>query len=284
MSFLSLSLILLHFFAVSAVVSSPPPPPPGYELIDELSDEFDGTTLDPSKWMDKSPGWPGRAPGLFDAANVIVSNGSLQLWARAAKRNDSWPAGFDNYTTSAVHSIATQHQGYFTIRWRTASSGISSSWWFHDNSNGSWTEIDVFESTGVTNPAKNGANASLLVSHTHIFTLPNVSTPELPAKCACTERPVGSSPCSNQAIFALPGGEAIDAAWHTASVNWTDVSVQIYLDGALVNTLASTCLGQAIGMDFDRETMPGWMSLPDPATLPDRPFEVDYVRSYRRVI
>lgn len=37
---------------------------------------------------------------------------------------------------------------------------------------------------------------------------------------------------------------------------------------------------QAIGMDFDRETMPGWMALPDPATLPDAPFEVDYVRSW----
>ena len=35
-------------------------------------------------------------------------------------------------------------------------------------------------------------------------------------------------------------------------------------------------------MDFDRETMPGWMVLPDPATLPDRPFEIDYVRAWRR--
>jgi hypothetical protein len=33
-------------------------------------------------------------------------------------------------------------------------------------------------------------------------------------------------------------------------------------------------------MNFDRETMPGWMALPDPATLPDQPFLIDYVRSY----
>jgi hypothetical protein len=42
-------------------------------------------------------------------------------------------------------------------------------------------------------------------------------------------------------------------------------------------------LVEAIGMDFDRETMPGWMALPDPETLPDRPFAVDYVRSWRKL-
>jgi hypothetical protein len=54
----------------------------------------------------------------------------------------------------------------------------------------------------------------------------------------------------------------------------------VFLDGALVNVIPSPCLGEAIGMDFDRETMPGWMALPDPSTLPDVPFEVDYVRSW----
>lgn len=43
-------------------------------------------------------------------------------------------------------------------------------------------------------------------------------------------------------------------------------------------------LVEEIAMDFDRETMPGWMALPDPATLPDLPFEIDYVRSWRHVI
>jgi hypothetical protein len=36
-------------------------------------------------------------------------------------------------------------------------------------------------------------------------------------------------------------------------------------------------------MLFDRETMPDWMKMPAPAALPDQPFEVDYVRSYRRL-
>ena len=35
-------------------------------------------------------------------------------------------------------------------------------------------------------------------------------------------------------------------------------------------------------MNFDRETMPGWRNLPSPSTLPDRPFEIDYVRSWKK--
>ena len=52
------------------------------------------------------------------------------------------------------------------------------------------------------------------------------------------------------------------------------------LDGVVVSSIQSPCFGEELGMDFDRETMPGWMALPDPATLPDVPFMVDYVRSY----
>ena len=82
------------------------PPAPGYVAIPELSDEFDGSDLDSTKWSKKDEGWAGRQPGLFDPGNVVVADGHLQLWAHAATRNDSWPEGYDNYTTSAVHSVA----------------------------------------------------------------------------------------------------------------------------------------------------------------------------------
>ena len=138
----------------TAVLPTPPPPAPGYVFVPELSDEFDGVVLDPTKWSTDASvvGWPGRKPGLFDHNNVVLRNGTLELWARPAKRNASWPQGFDNYTTAAVHSLFKIQKGYFEIRWRSGSSGISSSWWFHQNNGSAWTEIDVFETTGVDNP------------------------------------------------------------------------------------------------------------------------------------
>lgn len=132
--------------ACATLITSPAPTPiPGYTLNPALSDEFNSQRLDASKWG-PSPHWPGRQPGLFDAGNVVVGGGTLQLWARAAKRNASWPAGYDNYTTAAIHSRATQREGFFEVRWRSGSSGISSSFWLHDNNGSAWTEIDVFES------------------------------------------------------------------------------------------------------------------------------------------
>jgi len=260
-----------------------PTPLPGYELNADLSDEFDSESgLNSTKWG-PSPHWPGRQPGLFDQDNVIVRDGSLQLWARAAKRNASWPAGYDNYTTSAIHSFAKQQQGFFEIRWRSGSSGISSSFWLHDNNGTAWTEIDVFETTGTTNPARFGANASMLPSHVHIFELPSTPPAALPQSCGgCALSNGGVAPCSKGSYFSLPNGVTFAQAFHVAQLNWTEDGAHIYLDGALVNTIASPCLVQPLGIDFDRETMPGWMSLPPPESLPDAPFVVDYVRSWRK--
>lgn len=265
---------------VAVVVEATQLPPPGYTIIPSLSDEFDGSALDPTKWQAKSPGWPGRQPGLFDPANVIVGGGTLQLWARAAKRNDSWPPGYDNYTTSAVHSLATVHHGYFEIRWRSGSSGISSSWWLHDNNGSTWTEIDVFETTGTDNPAKGGAKAANLPSHVHVFALPDTNASALPNLCNCTEGTPGSPPCSKGETFQLPAGQSFADSWHVAGLLWDAVGAHVFLDGTAVGEVSSPCLIEAIGMDFDRETMPGWMVLPDPASLPDQPFTIDYVRSW----
>lgn len=109
---LGLRLRNIALFFVSCLGARPPAPTPlpGYTLNVDLSDEFEGTTLNSSKWG-PSPHWPGRQPGLFDPSNVVIGGGALQLWARAAKRNASWPAGYDNYTTAAIHSLATQQHG-----------------------------------------------------------------------------------------------------------------------------------------------------------------------------
>ena len=139
--------LLLATVSLAAAVA--PPAPAGYEAIAALSDEFDGDSLDKTKWDLDTSHWRGRQPGLFDPSNVAVADGHLQLWARAAKRNSSWPSGYDNFTTSTVRSVAAVKEGFFEIRWRSGSSGISSSWWFTGGNDATGrVEIDVFETTG----------------------------------------------------------------------------------------------------------------------------------------
>ena len=53
-----------------------------------------------------------------------------------------------------------------------------------------------------------------------------------------------------------------------AALNWTQGLTQFLVDGAVVSEIASPCLLNELGVDFDRETMPGWMILPPPSELP----------------
>ena len=83
---------VLSFAAAAIALAQPnaaPTPLPGYTLVEDLSDEFSAASLNITKWgtSAKDISWPGRQPGLFDPANVIVGGGHLQLWARAARRN-----------------------------------------------------------------------------------------------------------------------------------------------------------------------------------------------------
>ena len=330
-----MALMLLTPIAAAAAAA---PPPPGYEPIPALSDEFDGDGgLDGGKWDLDTSSWRGRQPGLFDPANVKVADGKLQLWARAAKRNGSWPAGYDNYTTATVRSLAAVREGFFEIRWRSGSSGISSSWWFTGgNDTTGRVEIDVFETTGEDNvgpgdpespdwcattplgkcrtgcpadphgtcgpekqPFPHGGPScnmcpcnrnqticssemtnTALPSHVHIWALPDTPLSGLPAKCGCVEGHAGKAPCSKGST--AKSKTAFSAEFHVASLNWTESEITVAVDGAIVNTIDSPCMVADIKMLFDRETMPDWMKIPDPATLPDRPFEVDWVRAWRR--
>jgi hypothetical protein len=51
---------------------------PGYTLVNALSDEFNGNTLDTNKWYNYHTYWAGRG-STFTPSNVSVNNGYLQL-------------------------------------------------------------------------------------------------------------------------------------------------------------------------------------------------------------
>lgn len=60
---------------------TPPAAPAGFhwQAVPELSDEFDGSELDPGKWLPYQPYWKGRQPSQFEPKNVAVSGGNLLL-------------------------------------------------------------------------------------------------------------------------------------------------------------------------------------------------------------
>lgn len=268
---------------VSAAVTHYPLTDPhntrGWQHYEPLTDEFESSTLNSSKWMTKT-GWAGRQPGLFDPTNIVTKDGELQLFARAAHRNASWPQGFDNFTTSALHSVDRTAQGYYEIRSRSGSSLISSSWWFHEHVDTTWTEIDVFESTGGVSPIFPTMNASSFCSHTHIFELAGVNQTDVPSKCGCTISPKDPLKVCSLGV-CTPLDFDLKADFHVYGLEWNATNLTFYVDGTTMASFPAQCFQEKIGMDFDRETMPDWMGLPDASKLPDEPFRVDYVRAWK---
>ena len=80
----------------------------------------------------------------------------------------------------------------------------------------------------------------------------------------------------------MAAGSRFDGGFHVYGLEWNATHLVFFADGQAMSVLDAQCFSQDIGMDFDRETMPGWMGLPD-HFVTDDPFEVDYVRSWKTV-
>lgn len=122
----------------------------------DMSDEFEGSSLDTDKWFASGTGgvfmysWPGRAPSQFAPENVRVEDGKLKLTTK-------WDPGYDfvdekdpdcncyygdpPYTTAAVITNNTFRYGYMEIMCKAADVSITSSFW----ATGDSSELDVFE-------------------------------------------------------------------------------------------------------------------------------------------
>ena len=94
-----------------------------------------------------------------------------------------------------------------------------------------------------------------------------------------------TEPLSQAILFALLAGATIPlgaalALWDKVHPNWMSGELRhgviAFGGGVLVAAVALVLVPEGVDL------MPGWMALPDPATLPDAPFEVDWVRSWRK--
>jgi hypothetical protein len=75
--------LLTSAWLVQTSVAGPPPPPDGKRWVinDQFSDEFNGTELDGSKWLDHHPNWKGREPGIFLPSQVKAAKAPFTIKA-----------------------------------------------------------------------------------------------------------------------------------------------------------------------------------------------------------
>jgi len=245
----------------SATVVAGPPQDGKWEPIPELTDEFDGDTLDESKWHNHNPTWLGHQPGFFSQNNVSVADGKLHLIAKAEDL-PGLPEGYHTFTTAAVQSKAKVLYGYFEAKCKPMNSRVSSAFWFYaqdpDEANATWwTEIDIFELSG-GHPKWN--QQVHMAAHV-------MATPE-----------EGRKHFAFGEAWIAPFRLADD--YHVYALDWNKDALKYYVDGVVRYTLKNTRWHQPLHMDFNGETKPDWFGLPEKETLPST-FSIEYVRSWK---
>lgn len=234
-----------------------PPKVGRWEPIAELTDEFDGTRLDESKWHPRNPRWLGRKPAYFSPDNVTVRDGKLHLTMR---RQDlpNLPKGYHTFTSAAVQSKVRVKYGYFEILAKPMDSKGSSAFWFYDNTPEIWTEIDVFE-MGARHPKHEH------IDHMNLHVFHTLVNPDRH----------WARPTQYKTPWRLADG------YHVYALEWGPKVLTFSVDGQVVRTSENTHWHQPLTLNFDSETMPKWFGLPDAKNLPST-FRIEYVRSWRR--
>ena len=234
--------------------ATPPTPPEGFAwvAIPGLTDEFNGPTLDRTKWLPYMPYWQGR-DSTFDTNNVFVTNGQLCLRSTAVTLTNIRAACVTSTTKEAFSD------SYYEASIKASQLSMTSSFWFQ----GKYSEIDVIEELGA--PLKKPAHKETMNINTHYFTngwKADLSTPII------WKMP---TPCS--------------ADFHTYGVWWQDNRhLAFYHNDQLVtNVVTRGDFNEKMYLFFDTEVF-AWEGCPTLESLQDsrlNTLNVDWVRGWK---
>ncbi|MGM8362062.1 family 16 glycosylhydrolase [Flavobacterium sp. ARAG 55.4] len=198
-----------------------------WELVKNMSDEFNGNKVDESKWQISGQGWIGRAPGLFQAENITVSDGSLKITTRLlpepiVKQNKTFTHG-----GGYVGSRNAMKYGYYECEMKANKTFMSSTFWLINEPkelqgcDKRTTELDIQECVGqIVNTAEWMKNFDQKMNS-------NTHSRNIPEGCDYAK---GSNKSS-----ADVGGKVYDD-YHVYGVWWKSKDeVLFFLDGKFIN-------------------------------------------------
>lgn len=264
----------------------------GWILNTEMSDEFDGDSLDKSKWWILGENgnyrnkWKGRAPGQYASHNVKVENGELVLlsqWEPSFNfanetNNGVWYGGTTTaadgskpITQSCILSEKFFKYGYMEIRAKIADAPVTSAFW----TTGYHSEIDMVENYG-KRPIGNPENTSQALEKKYRTNMINWD-PDAP---------------SNHKNWKVEDNMHTRLAenYHVYGFEWDRNYIKTYFNGALVRQVSRTELEannqwrhdapQEIWLDSE---VFHWYGLPSANDLANPgEFKVDYVRIWQK--
>ncbi len=220
----SKSPLLLFFllFTITSTIAQPTPPNgKEWQLIDMMSDEFNGTDLNGSKWAKSDPQWRGRVPGLFKENTIAVNDGKLKV----TNYKLSSPEGDYTHACGMVRGLQRNTYGYYETRMKASRTFMSSTFWLFNKRNEfsgcdvRTTELDITETVGVN------SNGATWVDNT----IRQINSNTHSRATTCNDTPIGQE--GNNAQL---GGKSWEA-YHTYGVWWKSKDeILFYLDGQFV--------------------------------------------------
>jgi len=140
----------------------PKPPAKVWKKVSSMSDEFDGRSLDTSKWRAEPVGngwnWVGRPPALFKADNVTVASGKMRVTVGKLDEPVTVRGQTFTHQGAIVRSLNPGRVGwYFECRMKANSTVMSSTFWLMTKGNTrKKLELDIQECVGRTTDASAG--------------------------------------------------------------------------------------------------------------------------------
>jgi len=251
---------------------------------EQASDEFEGETLDRSKWDDWVESFQGRRRGfLFSRDNVDVANGELRLKARLLREDektfDNLARGFDTYATAIVKSKEKTFYGYYECRAKSMKAAVCNAFWLYDPLSdepkkkyrpGDFSEeIDIFEIFGKEGPKKSDC------ARAFYNTVHRLGTPYLEGRVLGSVEKLPEKSSRRKVDFDFADG------YHEYGFLWTEKEMKWYADGVEMFSRPNDHFHRPMHVTFDCEIMYDWVGEPDKADLPQT-FSVQYFRHWRK--
>ncbi|SDW34140.1 Glycosyl hydrolases family 16 [Lutibacter oricola] len=132
----------------------PKPTNKKWELVKEMSDEFNGKKLNNKKWQSSGQDWIGRAPGLFLPENVKVADGYLKITTTKMPKTIVKKGREYTHGGGYVGSREGMTYGYYECEMKANKTFMSSTFWLYNNREDGegcdkrTTELDIQEAVG----------------------------------------------------------------------------------------------------------------------------------------
>ncbi|MFR9546491.1 MAG: family 16 glycosylhydrolase [Rikenellaceae bacterium] len=219
-----------------------------------ISDEFEGSTLDTTKWYDHNPHWLGREPSWFYDKNVVIRDGSLILMGKREEL-ENLPEAYHTFTSAAVQSKDTVLYGFFEIRCRAMDSALSSAFWLYVQDSLKQEEIDIFEICGRNDVDRSYEHTYFATSHYMLKTI--------------------DVHISDHVAYKTPYRLAEEMI--VAGLEWNRQEIIWYVNGEEIRRRKNDYWHSPQTINFDSEAFPTWWGLPSESDNGGE-FEIEYFR------